>query len=103
MLNPEGPLGEHASHIAGIAVVGTTGASYLAGWLATSVEVPIGVLVLLFVFILIPTGDLIRLVSELIDSLRPGRRRRVDARGSEDDRAPRYGAGSSRESIQKKR
>lgn len=43
-------------------------ATVFADWVTVSVQIPLGVLLLLFVLILLPTGDVIRLWAVWIDS-----------------------------------
>lgn len=69
------PVDPRTTAFAALIAVGTALATLLADWVTVRVQMPLGVLLVLFIFILLPTGDLIRLLAELIDAARPKKQR----------------------------
>jgi hypothetical protein len=73
-----GPVEPRTAAVASLVAVGTAIATIFADWVTVRVQIPLGVLLVLFVFIILPTGDLLRLLSELIDAARPKKKRKQE-------------------------
>jgi hypothetical protein len=59
------------SALAIILALSTAVATVFGDWMKQPMEMPVGVLLVLFILIIVPTGDVLRLVAEWINAARP--------------------------------
>ena len=60
-----------SSALAIILALSTAVATVFGDWMKQPMEMPVGVLLVLFILIIVPTGDVLRLVAEWINAARP--------------------------------